>query len=203
MLLTHPPSFIKKVYPSLEWDIKTDKKEVYITFDDGPTEGVTEEVLDLLKEYNAKATFFCVGKNIQQQANLMERIEKEGHTIGNHTYNHLNGWKTPTFEFVKDVQHFKELHQTSIFRPPYGRLKSGQIKILKNDFRIIMWSILTLDYSKKTTVEECIKIATSNWKKGSIIVFHDSIKAKNNMLPALRSVLEKCRRENWETGIIN
>lgn len=202
MLLAYPPKFIKRVYPSLIWDIKTDNKELFLTFDDGPTPGVTEIVLDLLLEYKAKATFFCLGKNVEKNPNLFKRIIAEGHSIGNHSYSHKNGWNSQTSGFLQDVKKFDKLYSTELFRPPYGRIKNAQIKILKKRFRIIMWSILTQDYNENISPIKCSEISTSNWKKGSILVFHDSLKAQTNMLFALKDVLVKAQKENWTLSSI-
>lgn len=203
MLLSYPPSFIKKIYPSLTWKIETEKKELFLTFDDGPTDGVTGEVLDLLSRYNAKGSFFCLGKNIKKNPELFKQLIEEGHTIGNHTYSHKNGWKHNTSEFLHDVASFEDIHQTSVFRPPYGRMKTSQIKLLKKRYNIIMWSILSQDYDSKILPQKCADISCSNWEKGSIIVFHDSEKARKNMLFALEKVLQKAQLERWECNAIS
>lgn len=202
MLLSYPPSFVQKVFPSLIWKINSKKKELFLTFDDGPTPEVTSKVLDLLEKHNAKASFFCLGKNIESNPKLFQRILKEGHSVGNHTFSHKNGWKNSTSEFLHDVANFNEIHETSLFRPPYGRMKNSQIKLLKKKYKIIMWSILSMDYNKNIDAEKCSKIACNNWKKGSIIVFHDSEKAKKNMLFALEEVLKKAKIEGWECSAI-
>lgn len=197
MILSYPPSFVQKVFPSLTWKIKTSRKELFITFDDGPTPDVTPEVLRLLEKYNAKASFFCLGKNIANNKELFNQLICSGHTVGNHTYNHLNGWKNTTHDFLHDVASFEEVYESKLFRPPYGRMKSSQIKLLKKKYKIVMWSILSQDYDHSITAEQCAEIAVKNWENGSIIVFHDSIKAKRNMLFALEKVLEKATTEGW------
>ena len=202
MILSYPPKFIKSIFPSLIWKIKTNKKELFLTFDDGPTENVTSEVLDLLSKYDAKATFFCLGKNIEKNPALFQRIISEGHFVGNHTYSHKNGWKNKTTDFIADVKKFEKSYQSKLFRPPYGKIKTSQIKILKKEYKIIMWSILTRDYDKDVSPENCAKIGTKNWQKGSILVFHDSLKAENNMLFCLNKVLKQARELNWECNVI-
>lgn len=197
MILSYPPSFVQKVFPSLTWKIKTSRKELFITFDDGPTPDVTPEVLRLLEKYNAKASFFCLGKNIANNKDLFNQLIGSGHTVGNHTYNHMNGWKNTTHDFLHDVASFEEVYESKLFRPPYGRMKSSQIKLLKERYNIVMWSILSQDYDHNITAEQCAEIAVKNWENGSIIVFHDSIKAKRNMLFALEKVLEKATTEGW------
>lgn len=197
MLLSYPPSFIKKIYPSLTWKVNTKNKEIFLTFDDGPIPEVTSSVLELLSKFDAKASFFCLGKNIQNNPELFRKIIAEGHSIGNHTYNHKNGWKNTTAEFLQDVSSFEQVYKSKLFRPPYGRMKTSQIKMLKNRYNIIMWSVLSQDYDDTISPEKCARIACSKWENGSIIVFHDSIKAKINMLFALEKVLEKARKEGW------
>ncbi|MBL4710673.1 MAG: polysaccharide deacetylase family protein [Flavobacteriales bacterium] len=203
MILSYPPKFIQKVYPSLTWRIPTDKKNIYLTFDDGPTPEITSQVLDLLKEYNAKGTFFCLGKNIREYQDIFQRILKEGHKVGNHSNRHKNGWKNTTPDFLLDVEDFNKVYVSNLFRPPYGRMKNSQIKILKKKYKIIMWSILTMDYDQSVSSKSCAKIATSNWEKGSILVFHDSVKAANNMIFALEQVLLKAKKEGWNCPMIN
>ena len=139
-MLTHPAFVLKTLYPSLIWDIETEEKVLYLTFDDGPTPGVTDELLDMLKKHEAKATFFCVGKNIENHPDLYQRILEEGHEIGNHTFNHKNGWTSNNLEYLKDVQKFDKLHKSKYFRPPYGRLKPAQIQVLKDHYKIIIKS---------------------------------------------------------------
>ena len=163
MLLSHPPKLIRSIYPSLIWKIDTDEKELFLTFDDGPTPGVTDLVLDKLKENNAKATFFCLGKNIEAHPELFSRILNEGHSVGNHTYSHMNGWKNTSIDFLRDVSHFDNIYKTDLFRPPYGRLKNSQIKTLTKSYKIIMWSILSMDYDPMVTKQKCIDLSTKNW----------------------------------------
>lgn len=203
MVLSYPPKFIQRVYPSLTWRIPTDRKSIYLTFDDGPTPEITTQALDLLKKYNAKGTFFCLGKNIVENPDIFQRILREGHNIGNHTNRHKNGWKNTTPDFLSDVEDFNAVYESNLFRPPYGRMKSSQIKVLKKKYKIIMWSILTMDYDPKVSNKSCAAIATSNWKKGSILVFHDSLKAANNMIYALEQVLLKAQNEGWNCAVIN
>jgi len=189
MMISHPPDLIQRLYPSLLWKVKTKKPNIYLTFDDGPTPGVTDQVLDKLKNYKAKATFFCLGNNIRKHPELFKRIVDEGHKVGNHSYNHLNGWKSTTSDFLQDVRKFEEIHQTGLFRPPYGRIRRSQINALKKEYKIVMWSILSRDYDPLITPAKCQEITLKDLKPGSIIVFHDSVKAKRNMLPTLEKVL--------------
>lgn len=203
MLLSHPPKFLKRVYSSLIWDIPNEKDEVYLTFDDGPTPQVTEKVLALLSKYNAKATFFCLGKNVVLHPQLLKRIELEGHQIGNHSYHHLNGWKSNNSMYVKDVLKASNIISSNLFRPPYGKINSRQIKRLRKRYKIIMWSILSRDYDNRITKEKCLEISTTNLTTGSIVVFHDSIKAKENMLFALEGVLIYCKTNKLKCSTIH
>jgi len=203
MILSYPPSIIKSIYPSLTWEIETEEPNIYLTFDDGPTPGVTEKVLSMLKEYNASATFFCLGKNIKENPELFENIVQAGHAIGNHTYSHLNGWKNTTVDFLNDIKSFDQVYQTNLFRPPYGKIKSTQIAALKGQYQIIMWSILTYDYDQSIEKESCLEIALKNLRQGSIIVFHDSHKASRNMFYALKGILEYANDYGFECKAIN
>lgn len=203
MLLSHPPQFLKRIYSSLTWEIPNDNSEVFLTFDDGPTPEVTEKVLDLLLKYKAKATFFCLGKNVMLYPKLYERILKEGHRVGNHSNYHLNGWKSNNSLYVKDVLAAGQIISSDLFRPPYGKINSRQIKRLRKRYKIIMWTILSRDYDKKISQEKCLEIATTNLKSGSIIVFHDSVKAKDSMLFALNGVLEYCSTNKLNCSVIH
>ncbi|WP_425076107.1 polysaccharide deacetylase family protein [Psychroserpens sp. S379A] len=191
------PLIAKKMFPNYIWDIPNQAKELYLTFDDGPTPEITNWTLDQLKQYNAKATFFCVGANIKKHPDIFKGIINNGHTIGNHTQHHVKGWKTKTKTYIKDVldaEEHIELHQqkkSNLFRPPYGQIKPKQgKKLMELGYKIIMWDVLSFDWQEKTTEAECLENVLSKTKVGSIIVFHDSIKASKNMMYALPKVLE-------------
>lgn len=176
------PWWLKKIYSSYVWDIKTDEKLIYLTFDDGPHEQATSFVLNELKKYNARASFFCIGKNVIAHPAVYKRILEEEHTVGNHTYHHLNGWKTPDAGYLNDVAEAVKYIDSPLFRPPYGKIKSFQAKnipaVMKNPAaKIIMWDVLSGDFDEDITKDQCLQNVILNSKRGSIIVFHDSEKA--------------------------
>ncbi len=190
MYLAKSPAIIKKYYSALVWDIPNDKNNIFLTFDDGPIPGVTEWVLDVLKQYNVKATFFCIGDNVANHSAVYQRTIAEGHAVGNHTFNHLNGWKTRSETYLANVQYCQEMVDSKLFRPPYGKIKQSQLKVINRHYSIVMWDVLSGDYDQKTTPEKCYENVVSNVRSGSIIVFHDSIKAEKNLKYALPRVIE-------------
>jgi peptidoglycan/xylan/chitin deacetylase (PgdA/CDA1 family) len=191
------------MYPSLHWSTPlTVEPRIYLTFDDGPTPGVTDIVLEKLQKADAKGTFFCLGNNIKKHPQLFEQLLTEGHKVGNHTCNHLNGWTTTTEDYVHDIMSFDEIYKTNLFRPPYGRIKSAQIKAIVDQYKIIMWSVLTRDYDDLISKEKALEITMKHLKPGAIVVFHDSLKAKDKMLFLLDKVLEVAREREWKCSII-
>lgn len=202
MYLSHPPKFLQRIYKSLIWELPNESNTIYLTFDDGPTPNVTNLVLDILNEYNAKATFFCLGKNVENEADLFKRILSEGHQVANHTFQHKNGWKTTNSEYLKDVRRAEKFINSKIFRPPYGKMKSKQIQRLREHYKIIMWSVLTRDYDQSLSPEECLKVTLKKVKPGYIFVFHDSVKAKERMLFALKGLLEYAKANHLNFGLI-
>jgi peptidoglycan/xylan/chitin deacetylase (PgdA/CDA1 family) len=163
-----------------------DEKIIYLSFDDGPHPEITLFVLEELKKYNAQASFFCLGNNVALYPEMYQQILKEGHAVGNHTYNHPNGWKTSTKEYVNDIAQASKYIQSNLFRPPYGRIKKGQAKRLKEamnneNARIIMWDVLSADFDTDFTPQQCLNYVVKNCINGSIVVFHDSEKAFPNL----------------------
>ena len=175
---------------NLIWDFKSVDKSIYLTFDDGPTPGITEKVLTILDEFNAKATFFCLGKNVKDNPDIFQKIITQGHSVGNHTYDHFNGWKTNENEYLLNIKKAEKYISSNLFRPPYGRIKKSQIQNIKNKYKIILWTVLSGDFDKNISKEKCLSNVINYAQKGSIIVFHDSIKAKEKILFALPEVLK-------------
>jgi len=193
------PSIIKRLFSDYTWCFSSTSKTLYLTFDDGPTPEVTEFVLNELKKFNAKATFFCIGKNVKCHHYLYERILEEGHSVGNHTFNHLNGFLTKSKEYIENVQHAAAHIHSNLFRPPYGKIKSSQGKELsKQGYRIIMWNVLSGDFDTKITPEKCLENVLRNASSGSIIVMHDSQKAKEKMYYSLPKILEHFTEKGYD-----
>lgn len=193
------PWWLKRIYSSYIWNINTKEKDLYLTFDDGPHPVATPFVLDQLKKYNAKATFFCIGKNVLTEPSIYKRILDEGHAVGNHTHNHLNGWKTKDDQYLADVREAGKYIDSILFRPPYGRVTSFQAKNIKSALqkdaaKIIMWDVISGDFDESLTGDQCLKNIILNAREGSIIVLHDSQKAFSrleNFLPAVLNFFDK------------
>lgn len=190
MYLVKTPPILKTIFADFVWHIDTDIKEVYLTFDDGPIPGLTPWVLDILAEYNSKATFFCVGENVKKHRSIFDRIIQEGHTIGNHTYNHLNGWNTENEVYIQNVAECDNFMETNLFRPPYGKMKPSQSSVIKSEKTVVMWDVLSGDFDLSITKEKCLTNVIENYSQGSVIVFHDNIKAEEKLKYVLPSFLE-------------
>lgn len=204
MYFLKPPAILKQLTQNwLTWEMPPVGKKLYLTFDDGPVPEVTPDVLQILKQFNAKATFFCVGENVSKHPELFARIQSEGHAVGNHTYNHMQAWKTPAGEYLRNVDECKQIINSRLFRPPHGQITPWLIQQLQKDYKIIMWTVLTGDYDMRFSPEQCLDNALRHTRPGSIIVFHDSIKARRNMLYALPLFLEHCRERGFEFGTLD
>ena len=190
MFLPKSPKIIKALYSQLTWEVPNTKNKIYLTFDDGPTPEITDWTLDILKQFNIKATFFCLGQNVEKHPKIYQRILDEGHAVGNHSYAHLSGWKTKDEDYFKDFEKSQSLIKSTLLRPPYGRITKSQAKHLKNQYNIIMWSVLSGDFDEKTPPEKCLENVIKHTKSGSIIVFHDSKKAAINLKYALPKAIE-------------
>jgi peptidoglycan/xylan/chitin deacetylase (PgdA/CDA1 family) len=180
------------LYPSCLWNFSRDGKKIYLSFDDGPHAAATPFVLDALKKYNAKASFFCIGKNVIEETAIYKRILMEGHRVGNHSYNHLNGWKTDNKIYIQNIEKARELIDSDLFRPPYGRATAFQIRNLKEKlhYKIVMWDVLSGDFDPKVGGNEAAERVIRKSRSGSIVVFHDSAKALPVLRVALPIVLE-------------
>lgn len=195
-MFLHKTNFLMRaLYPDFIWRKSLLEKKIYLTFDDGPIPEITEFVLETLAKYQAKATFFCIGDNIRKHPVIFQKLINDGHAIGNHTFNHLKGWATDDVTYLENVvlcseEIEKEKHQTKLFRPPYGRIKHSQAKSLLSDYEIVMWDVLSGDFSQNLFSETVLKKTIQHTKAGSIVLFHDSIKANKNMSYALPRFLE-------------
>ena len=187
--LIKTPILIQFFFPSLLWSKERDKKTLYLTFDDGPCNMLSPFILDELKKYKAKATFFYLGSKVEKYPQLMKRCQDENHKIGNHTYSHPNGWITKNSSYYQDIEKANKLLNSNLFRPPYGRIKPSQINHLKKHYKIIMWDILSWDFDKKTSTEECYNNIINNTKSGSIIVLHENEKSAKNVKEVLPKIL--------------
>jgi peptidoglycan/xylan/chitin deacetylase (PgdA/CDA1 family) len=190
MYLPKTPEIAKKLFPKLTWQQDNKDKAVYLTFDDGPTPGVTEWVLNQLNQYNAKATFFCLGKNVVTYPDIFEELLRNGHSVGNHTFNHLNCWETPKARFLNDIASCEKVFHSKFFRPPYGKLKPGLRSKILEQYKIIMWDVMSYDFDQSISAKQCADNVMRNITNGSIIVFHDSLKAQENLKHSLPSILK-------------
>ncbi len=197
MYLVRPPYLLKKIYPKAIWRVPTNEKQLFLTFDDGPIPIITPWVLDVLKGEKIKATFFCVGENVARYPEIYQRIIDENHTVGNHTFNHLNGWNTHSKTYIKNVKQCADLVNSKLFRPPYGRAKKAQIKHLSAHYSIIMWDVLSGDFDKKISPEKCLKNVMETIRDGSIIVFHDNVKAQRNLEYALPNFINYAKQKGF------
>jgi peptidoglycan/xylan/chitin deacetylase (PgdA/CDA1 family) len=193
---------IRKVYPSAICRLSSLKKVVYLTFDDGPQPGVTDWVLNLLSNRNAKATFFVVGQNVNRSPDLFQRILEEGHRCGNHTYNHLKGWFTPLSFYLENIELCNERVKTDLFRPPYGRMTPAQYRRIKKKYKVIMWDVLSHDYLQSLSKEECLSNTIKLTRNGSIVVFHDSIKAQKNLEFVLPRYLDWLNDNGYQCKVL-
>ncbi|MCB9168963.1 MAG: polysaccharide deacetylase family protein [Flavobacteriales bacterium] len=202
MYLTRTPEILKPLYRDLTWSIPTAGRVVHITFDDGPVPQTTPWVLDTLARHGAKATFFCIGRNIALHPDLFARIRMEGHGVGNHTWDHRNGWRTSTFAYLRSVLLCQMLTGTCLFRPPYGRISRDQVHALCGRFRIVMWDVLSADFDTRIDGYRCIRNVLDNVRGGSIVVFHDSIKAAPRMRRALPVVLDRLAGDGYRFEVL-
>lgn len=199
------PKLFEFLYPAALWHGDRKKKKIYLTFDDGPVPEVTEYILDVLSDLDIKATFFCVGDNIRRYPGVFKRIVEEKHGIGNHTFNHLNGWEVSDENYLKNIQlceevlsHNSGIDQIKLFRPPYGKIRKKTLRKIKNEYKIIMWDVLSYDFSPRVTADKCLEKSIKYTRNGSIIIFHDSARAfeKNKLI--ISQYLRYFKNHNYE-----
>lgn len=204
--------FIKAIFFNQVWDVPNTENRIYLTFDDGPTPEITEWVLAVLQEHQIKATFFCIGNNIDKHPDIFRKLIAHGHTIGNHTYNHLKGWQTKQSEYIENTEacrkailkHSGAKTASCLFRPPYGKIKPLQSRQLrKSGYKIIMWDVISMDFDKTITPEQCLENVVKNTTPGSIVVFHDSVKAFKNLEHTLPKAIQLLKEKGFEFGVLN
>jgi len=200
--LTKTPGIVKPLSSDLIWDIKTREKELFLSFDDGPEPEVTPEILEVLQSYKAKASFFCIGKNVENHPDIYQRIVDEGHSVGNHTFNHEKGWDTTLMTYLRSVAQCSQYVKSNLFRPPYGRIRRNQAAALRRKYHLIMWDVLSADFDAEVNPQKCLDNVVKNARSGSIIVFHDSLKCKENVLYALPRVLQIFGSEGYKFSAI-
>ncbi|GAB6013117.1 polysaccharide deacetylase family protein [Viscerimonas tarda] len=203
MLIEQPPLIYRLMFPGGFWRIPSKtKKVVYLTFDDGPVQGITPWVLDILDKYELKATFFCVGDNVRKYPEIYKQILEKGHLVGNHTFNHLQGLRTRTKNYVKNVELASGYISSNLFRPPHGHIRHRQFFKLRKKYKIVLWDVVTRDYSKHTTPDDVFENVKRYTRNGSIIVFHDSLKAEKTMKEALPRSIEWLKEQGYTFKLI-
>jgi len=205
LYLKKTPWILKRLYPKRIWKIKTDEKILYLTFDDGPHPDATTFVLEQLKNYNANATFFCIGKNVKENFSVYHEIISAGHKVGNHTFHHLNGWKTDDKTYLEDIEEAAKIIESNLFRPPYGRITRFQEKAISGErlhLTTVMWDVLSGDFDPSVSGENCFLNVINNAKSGSIIVFHDSMKAFSAVKYALPLILQYYSQNGFQFHVL-
>ena len=198
------PRMVTWLFPNRVWQIPTAQKEILLSFDDGPHPRITPLVLDMLATHGAKASFFCIGDRVKRYPDIYQRILDEGHAVGNHTFHHLNGWKTNDAEYLTNVNEAAQWIESRLFRPPYGRIKGSQARAIESKgFKTIMWTVLSGDYDAKLNPAQCAKRVLKNIEPGFIFLFHDAEKAEKNMLFALEKLLEASKLQGFWCEKIN
>jgi len=197
------PRFLRPLFgKSVQWNVQPSSKVIYLTFDDGPVPEVTPQVLDILDAYGWKATFFCVGDNVRKYPEVYQEVLRRGHQTANHTFNHIKGFETPTDDYVRNVELAAQWIDSNLFRPPHGHITYKQIRALKSNYRIIMWDVITHDYNRNFSPDQVFRNVEKYVRSGSIVVFHDSIKAQNNVLTVLPKALEFWIANGYQSGLL-
>lgn len=203
MMMIKIPKWFQFLFPSIQWRFKKKEKVIYLTFDDGPTKELTNWIVDELNKFDAKATFFCIGKNIERFPENLQYVSENGHQIGNHSYSHLSGWNTPTKKYINDIDRCQNLTGTKLFRPPYGRISPSQISKLKKKYKIIMWDINSWDFDQKISPINTFNKLASKIDKGSIVLFHDNLKSEKNLRILLPKILSHFSQKGYAFKAIN
>lgn len=192
-----PPLFRIFAGSRLHWNIRQKEKILYLSFDDGPHPEATPAVLKILEAHQIEATFFCVGENVQKYPEVYQEIRKQGHQVGNHTFHHLNGWKTPADEYLEDIAHCREYVDSDLFRPPYGRMQRAQMNRLPSHYHIILWSALAGDFDPDCDARDCLKRMIRFTRPGAIIVLHDNVKTIHKVLEILPDYIRYCMSKGY------
>jgi len=201
-LPARPPKLLQSLLPQCFWSLPNRQNKIYLTFDDGPTPEVLPVILKTLDTYKIPATFFCVGENMQKHPDLVKEMLKKGHAIGNHTHNHISGWRVKNKTYFENVEACHKVYKSKLFRPPYGRLRTSQANELKRKYKIIMWDVLSYDYDKKVLPEICFRNVIDATKSGSVIVFHDNVKALKNLEYALPRSIDFLLKKDFVFDVI-
>jgi len=201
-MIVRPPRILTMFFKSLVWRISDKSQAIFLTFDDGPIPETTPIILRILKAYDVKATFFCIGDNVQKYPELYQQIIDEGHAVGNHSFNHVVGWHTDTYEYLENIAKASELIDSKLFRPPHGKITPRQIKLLRNNYKIIMWDVLSYDYDKNVDEKQCLRNVMRYTRPGSIIVLHDSLKAREKVLFVLPRILNSLKTNGFRFSVL-
>ncbi len=197
MNLVKIPRILKNIFPEITWNIQGSEPALYLTFDDGPTPDITSRVLKELDRFRAKATFFCIGRNVERHPDIFSQVVDKGHAVGNHTYSHLKGWYTADKEYYDDIILAARFIHSSLYRPAYGMITPAQLRHLKQQYQIVLWEIMSYDFDFNTSPEQCLSNVIRHTRPGSVVVFHDSLKASEKTLYALPRVLEHFAEKGW------
>ncbi|MCQ2195486.1 MAG: polysaccharide deacetylase family protein [Paludibacteraceae bacterium] len=203
MFIEQPPTAFRICFPNAAWRIPQKEKTVYLTFDDGPIPEVTPWVLDILKQYGVKATFFCVGDNVRKHPDVFKQVIDAGHKVGNHSFNHIQGFKYSTKDYMENVEKADALIHSVLYRPPHGQLYIRQLRKLKKKYQVVMWDVVTRDYNKDLSGEFVLNVVKRKARNGSIIVFHDSLKAEKNMKYAMPKAIEWLLQEGYKFEVLS
>jgi peptidoglycan-N-acetylglucosamine deacetylase len=202
MYFIKTPKIAQSIIKQAVWNIPNNDRKIFLTFDDGPTLSITNQTLDILLKHQVKATFFCLGKQVEKHPEILQRIIDEGHAVGNHSYSHLKGWATKNKQYLEDVRKGEAIIKSNVFRPPYGKIKRSQVNSLSPQTKIILWDVLPGDFSPKNNIEKIVSNTLNSVKSGSIIVLHDNNKCGNKMLQALPIIIEKLKEKKYKFSAI-